>query len=246
MTVVGVTPYSIGTGLLGDVITFLVYRGEPFPAFGETTLSTVKDNQESCQLTVYQGEHFLEKLNDLVGSTELTELPPMPRGQCSMLVQVEYDCNGILQFSAREISTGRSIKATFVAKTEFTEEDQTRLAMGSSLSREAEVHLANLQSLREEIKLDIVRAESHTAKQELLDAAGKWREWLEAHEEGAVRMFIEKHYDLQCEFHTIYPEKWQMPEHLELDPQFSVIWPSQPTFIHQGAAIIRFSTASDI
>jgi L1 cell adhesion molecule like protein len=243
--VIAVAPYSIGVGISGDVISFLIYRGEPLPASGEFTAHTTVDNQKSAKMIVYQGEHFITKNNDPLGDAELTDLPPMPRWKCNVLVRVEYDCDGILRFSAREESTGQSVNAELVSKTDFTDEDRARLTIASGFSREVELKQSNVQSLRQGINLDIIRAESQTGGRHLIEAVNKWREWLKANEDGPVRMFIEKRYKIQCEFHAIHPDEWQVPEPLPPDHQFSVIWPIEPTFTHQGAAIIRFLTAAD-
>jgi hypothetical protein len=224
---------------------FLVHHGEPLPQTAESSFLTVMDNQSAMEMDLYQGDHYLVKLNDLIGKAELEGLPPVPRGQCSAAIHIEYDCDGILQFSAQEKSTGKSINATFTTRTEFTDDDHARLTHTSALSRLEEMREASLKWLREMIRLDIVHAESQSERPELVEATKRWREWYEAHEDGEVRMFEEKYHELQSEFHAIYPDQWEEPTPLREDHQFSVIWPIEPLFTDQGAAIIRFLTLAD-
>jgi len=61
---------------------------------------------------VYEGERAMTKDNNLLGTFNLTGIPPAPRGVPKIEVTFDLDANGILNVSAKEISTGKSEKIT--------------------------------------------------------------------------------------------------------------------------------------
>jgi hypothetical protein len=71
------------------------------------------------------------------------------------------------------ICSTRNINSTFVAKSEFSDEEKSRLAIASNLSRQAELKQANVQSLREQIRLNLFRVASQTGQEQLMSAAVK-------------------------------------------------------------------------
>lgn len=61
---------------------------------------------------VYEGERAMTKDNNLLGTFDLTGIPPAPRGIPKIDVTFDLDANGILNVSALESSTGRSKNIT--------------------------------------------------------------------------------------------------------------------------------------
>jgi molecular chaperone DnaK (HSP70) len=243
--VTAVAPYSIGISGLGDVISRMIQRGETLPAIGETEVSTTVDFQMSLPFNICQGEHYLKERSDQIGMTVFHGLTPRPRGQCQAACRIEYDENGILQFSAVEIQSGRWISATFTAKTEFTDEDRNRLQIFSEADLLEEMKLASLRYARAEFLLDVERAEGQPGSYEFKAATQKWRAWIDSHTQGEVRMFEVTRHEMQTEFQRLNTIYWYTIDDLEPDLQFTRIWPKGPSFTEEGAAIIRFSTAAD-
>lgn len=54
----------------------------------------------------------MTKDNNLLGTFNLTGIPPAPRGVPKIEVTFDLDANGILNVSAKEISTGKSERIT--------------------------------------------------------------------------------------------------------------------------------------
>jgi len=54
----------------------------------------------------------MTKDNNLLGTFNLTGIPPAPRGVPKVEVTFDLDANGILNVSAKEISTGKSERIT--------------------------------------------------------------------------------------------------------------------------------------
>jgi hypothetical protein len=199
----------------------------------------------SMTFSIFQGEHMLAELNECIGSARLDGIPPLPRWQASVACTVEYSDDGILIFSAREARSGKSVKATFTAKTEFTAADRVRLQQGSQMSKESEGITADRRYLRSYIVMDLRRAESQLGNPQFQAAARKWREWLRNHEEADPAVFREKCVESQAEFQAIDPKFWGSTRQIPRNIGFRSIWPVEPSFTQEGAAIIRFSTPAD-
>ena len=65
----------------------------------------------SC-LQVYEGEHAMTCDNNLLGTFELTGIPPAPYGVPQIEVTFDIDANGIFDVSATDKSTGNENKIT--------------------------------------------------------------------------------------------------------------------------------------
>lgn len=63
-------------------------------------------------MQVFEGERAMTRDNNLLGTFNLTGIPPAPRGVPKIEVTFDLDANGILNVSAKESSTGKSERIT--------------------------------------------------------------------------------------------------------------------------------------
>ena len=145
--VLDATPLSLGVETLGGVMTKLIERNTTIPTEKKETFSTAADNQSAVTINVLQGEREMARDNRLLGTFNLTDLPPAPRGVPQIEVTFKIDVNGILQVAAKDLGTGKEANIQ-VENSGGLDKDQIE-----KMKREAETHAEDDKKRREVIEL---------------------------------------------------------------------------------------------
>lgn len=181
ITLLDVTPLTLGLETLGGIRTPLIERNTTIPTEKTQIFSTAADNQTSVEIHVLQGEREMAKDNKTLGRFILDNIPPSPRGIPQIEVTFKIDANGILQVKAKDKATSKEQSITITASTQlddsevenlvkeagkYAEEDKKRRETAET-KIEAESLVFQIEKFVEEMK-DKLKEED---KKELTDKA---------------------------------------------------------------------------
>lgn len=140
-----VTPLSLGIETLGGVCTKMIERNTAIPTSKSQVFSTAADNQPAVTIRVFQGEREMAADNKLLGTFELTDIPPAPRGVPQIQVTFDIDSNGIVHVSAKDLGTGKEQKITIKSDSGLSKEEVDRMV------KEAKAHEAEDKKRKEAV-----------------------------------------------------------------------------------------------
>ena len=118
-----VTPLSLGIETHGGVFTKLIERNTTIPIRKTQIFSTVSNNQSQVEVHVLQGERDMAVYNKTLGKFTLTDIPAAPRGVPQIEVTFDIDVNGIVNVSAKDLSTGNQQNMTITNSSNLSEEE---------------------------------------------------------------------------------------------------------------------------
>ena len=118
-----VTPLTLGIETLGGVREPIIERNTTIPTSKDKTFTTAADSQTAVTINVVQGERPMVADNVSLGSFNLTDIPPAPRGVPQINVKFDIDANGILNVTAKDLGTGKDAKITIESATKLSEDD---------------------------------------------------------------------------------------------------------------------------
>ncbi|MGH0121290.1 UNVERIFIED_CONTAM: hypothetical protein FKN15_073616 [Acipenser sinensis] len=153
LVLLDVCPLTLGIETVGGVMTKLIPRNTVVPTKKSQIFSTASDNQPTVTIKVYEGERPLTKDNHLLGTFDLTGIPPAPRGVPQIEVTFEIDVNGILRVTAEDKGTGNKNKITITNdQNRLTPEDIERMVNDAERFAEEDKKLKERIDARNELE----------------------------------------------------------------------------------------------
>jgi len=105
VTLVDVTPLSLGIETMGELVDKIVPRNTAIPCARQKVFSTYVDGQTAMKIHVVQGERELVSDCRSLATFSLTGIPPLKAGQAKIAINFQIDADGILTVSARELTS---------------------------------------------------------------------------------------------------------------------------------------------
>src|SRR5881409_1216263 len=143
-----VTPLTLGIETKGGVMTKLIERNTTIPTRKGEVFSTAEDNQPSVEIHVLQGEREMAQYNKSLGKSQLTGIPPAPRGIPQIEVAFDIDANGILNVSAKDLGTGKEQKIEIRAGSGLSEDEIKRMVTDAESHAEEDLRQRELAEAR--------------------------------------------------------------------------------------------------
>jgi molecular chaperone DnaK len=122
-----VTPLTLGIETLGGVREPLIERNTTIPTSKSKVFTTAADNQTAVTIHVVQGERPMTSDNVSLGSFNLTDVPPAPRGVPQIDVKFDIDANGIINVTAKDLGTQKEAKITIESSSKLSKEEIEKL-----------------------------------------------------------------------------------------------------------------------
>jgi molecular chaperone DnaK len=172
VTLLDVTPLSLGIETFGGLMSVLIPRNTTIPCKAGEMFTNAAAGQMQMKISVLQGEREMARDNWKLGEFDL-EFTPAPRGQARVGVQFEIDASGILHVLARDVATGRDVVVDIRSAVEVSD-DAVEKMLEDSLEHAFE-DVEQRQFTEAEIKADEILAA-------VAQAMGQFRDSMSAEE----------------------------------------------------------------
>jgi len=217
LVLLDVCPLSLGVETSGQIMTVLIPRNTSIPTKKTQFFSTFADNQTQVRIQVFEGERQFTRDNNLLGTFDLTGIPPMPRGQPKLEISYELDTNGILTVSATETSTQnkQSIKIANERGRMTSEEIERKIKDAERFKTEDDARREQVESkqtlelflygVRQSIQSDDAKKNMGSDVVEKLEGYVKdGLEWVETHPNESVEVYKKKQKELEGLIHPLF------------------------------------------
>jgi molecular chaperone DnaK len=148
VTLLDVTPLSLGVETRGGIFAKIIGRNTKIPTSSSQVFSTAFDNQPEIDIHVLQGEREMACYNMSLGRFQLTDIPLAPRGVPRIEITFDIDVNGILQVSATDLYTENEARLRIESSRLSSEEIERMI-------EEAKLYAEEDKRRREEVEIGI-------------------------------------------------------------------------------------------
>ena len=149
LTLLDVTPLSLGIETRGGFMTRIIDRNTTIPTRRTELFSTSEDNQSIVIIRVYQGEREIAAHNRLLDELSLEGVRPAPQGLPQIEVSFDLDANSILHVTARDLDTGQEQTVRIKDSCSLDEAEVERLRQDAERHDAEDKDAKNLADLRD-------------------------------------------------------------------------------------------------
>jgi heat shock protein 1/8 len=216
MVLLDVAPLSLGIETAGGIMTNLINRNSVIPSHQTQTFSTYADNQPSVSIRVFEGERKFTQDNNLLGTFDLSGIPPAPRGVPQIEVSFDLDANGILTVNASDKSTGKSEKIVITNdKGRLSKEDIERMVDEAEKYKEEDTKNAKRVEERNNLENYIYSVKSTLDNEKLRDQFSEEdrtsieaqitekQSWLDEHQNEDAEVYENKRKEIETIYNPI-------------------------------------------
>lgn len=118
-----ITPLSLGIETVGGVFTKLIDKNTTIPIKKSQIFTTAGAFQKRVKVNVLQGERPMAKQNKSLGSFMLGGIKRSATGMPQIEVTFEIDTNGIVNVSARDLTTGKMQEITVTGSNNMSQDE---------------------------------------------------------------------------------------------------------------------------
>ncbi len=165
VTLVDITPLSLGIETAGGISTKIIERNSSIPVSRSQVFTTARDNQPQVDIHILQGERALAKDNISLGKFTLDNIPSARRGEPQIEVAFQIDANGILKVSALDLHTENQKSIRLNSSKRLSQDQINRML------EEAKIYTEEDEKIKEYIQIGI-KAEAMMASAQIIIEEG--------------------------------------------------------------------------
>jgi len=139
-----VTSLSFGIETKGDLYHILVPKNSTIPTSKKEIFTTASNNQDAVDVVIYTGERPMAKDNKMLGTFKLSGIPPAPAGIPQIEIELKINASGVLDVSAKELSTGTTQSITITGSSNLSPEEIDRMIKDAEMYEKADNDLKEL------------------------------------------------------------------------------------------------------